>query len=441
MLYLLHEAPPEEQNFAMIMEMLASAQVKEDDEDYESPLDILFERLEMRDPENIAVKQYHIYKQAAGKTAKSTLFYGIVALALGGCILYRGSFVDFLFITITFVTGLVLIEGAIFNAIAWIWSPEVVLRIQEGFSLLRICILIIIKIVEISVALLLGTLIKRITIKMKKTRLALIGSVFAFFSALYLLNISNVFYNLHLDRIQTFLMIACVFTLYFAYLCFRLKSLQKEKEFTSRQNDLLEKNYQMVQASYEANAKLYHDMRNHFAILQNYLADGKVAEAQNYLEVLSGSKALQNVEHWTGIEAVDYVLSQKISIAEKQQIKVAINVEYPKDCKIEPVDLCTILTNLLDNAIEGAVKSPEYTRRKISITIRRIHQFILIRISNSAIEPPVLRNGRLITTKRNREYHGWGMKSVRSAAEKYNGTVEYSYTDLMFTVSVMLFYS
>lgn len=66
MLYLLHEAPPEEQNFAMIMEMLASAQVKEDDEDYESPLDILFERLEMRDPESIAVKQYHIYKQAAG---------------------------------------------------------------------------------------------------------------------------------------------------------------------------------------------------------------------------------------------------------------------------------------------------------------------------------------------------------------------------------------
>ena len=70
MLYLLHEAPPEEQNFAMIMEMLGSAQVKEEDEDYESPLDILFDRLEMRDPDSIAVKQYHIYKQAAGKTAK-----------------------------------------------------------------------------------------------------------------------------------------------------------------------------------------------------------------------------------------------------------------------------------------------------------------------------------------------------------------------------------
>ena len=81
MLYLLHEAPPEEQNFPMIMEMLGSAQVKEDDEDYQSPLDILFERLEMRDPESIAVKQYVIYKQAAGKTAKSILISVGVRLA------------------------------------------------------------------------------------------------------------------------------------------------------------------------------------------------------------------------------------------------------------------------------------------------------------------------------------------------------------------------
>lgn len=73
MLYLLHEAPPEEQNFGMVMELLGSAQVKEKDENFESPLDILFERLAMRDPESIAVKQYGIYKQAAGKTAKSIL--------------------------------------------------------------------------------------------------------------------------------------------------------------------------------------------------------------------------------------------------------------------------------------------------------------------------------------------------------------------------------
>ena len=72
-LYLLHEAPEEEQNFTMIMEMIAAAEVKEDDEEYQSPLDELFERLEIRNPNSLALKQYKIYKQAAGKTAKSIL--------------------------------------------------------------------------------------------------------------------------------------------------------------------------------------------------------------------------------------------------------------------------------------------------------------------------------------------------------------------------------
>lgn len=72
-LYLLHEAPEEEQNFTMVMEMIAAAEVKEDDEEYQSPLDKLFERLEIRNPNSLALKQYKIYKQAAGKTAKSIL--------------------------------------------------------------------------------------------------------------------------------------------------------------------------------------------------------------------------------------------------------------------------------------------------------------------------------------------------------------------------------
>lgn len=72
-LYLIHEAPPEEQNFPMVMEMIGAAEVREEDEEYASVLDELFERLENRDPEHLAVKQYRIFKLAAGKTAKSIL--------------------------------------------------------------------------------------------------------------------------------------------------------------------------------------------------------------------------------------------------------------------------------------------------------------------------------------------------------------------------------
>ena len=81
MLYLYHYAPEDEQNFTMIMEMLNYAEVKEDEEDYEGPLDELFKRLEITDPTSLALKQYKIYKQAAGKTAKSILISVGVRLA------------------------------------------------------------------------------------------------------------------------------------------------------------------------------------------------------------------------------------------------------------------------------------------------------------------------------------------------------------------------
>lgn len=81
MLYLYHYAPEDEQNFTMVMEMLNYAEVKEDEEDYESPLDELFKRLEMIDSNSLTLKQYKIYKQAAGKTAKSILISVGVRLA------------------------------------------------------------------------------------------------------------------------------------------------------------------------------------------------------------------------------------------------------------------------------------------------------------------------------------------------------------------------
>lgn len=81
MLYLLSEAPPEEQNFETMMYMIEHAAVKEDDENYKSPLDLLFETLEEEQPHHVAVKQYKVFKQAAGKTAKSILVTAAVRLA------------------------------------------------------------------------------------------------------------------------------------------------------------------------------------------------------------------------------------------------------------------------------------------------------------------------------------------------------------------------
>ena len=81
MLYLLHEAPAEDQNMETILYMIENGGAKEEDDDYQSPLDLLFEALEEEQPDHIAVRQYHIFKQAAGKTAKSILVSAAVRLA------------------------------------------------------------------------------------------------------------------------------------------------------------------------------------------------------------------------------------------------------------------------------------------------------------------------------------------------------------------------
>ena len=80
-LYLIHEAPPEEQNFEMLIYMIENGGAREDDDDYQSPLDLLFEALEEEEPGHIAVREYKIYKQAAGKTAKSILISAAVRLS------------------------------------------------------------------------------------------------------------------------------------------------------------------------------------------------------------------------------------------------------------------------------------------------------------------------------------------------------------------------
>jgi sensor histidine kinase YesM len=402
----------------------------------------------------------------------ATVLYTVIITAIGSCVLYKGHFADFLVVSLSFVTSLNVLEWAYLNILSFLWSPEVILKMEAGFSLLRILIITLAKGIEIVVCLLISPFLKKMVIKLEKAKSSLMsanskpngqaGGEFwrlpggaassllavwalpvagmAFLLSFYLFHILGTGFELNLNPAQLVLMIGIVFLLCFVYLCYRLKRIQNEQIFIARQNRLLQKNYEMARNAYQANAELYHDMRNHFLLLQNYLSDGKIEEAQRYLEKLSGSKAIQNADRWTGIEAIDYILAQKAGEAGRRQIDVTINAEYLGDCTIEPVDLCTIITNLLDNAMEGAEKCPARTDKKIDITIRRIHQFILINIKNSAAVPPVQRSGRIITTKKNKMRHGWGMRSILSAVEKYNGTVEYQYADSIFSTSVILFY-
>lgn len=369
----------------------------------------------------------------------TTIVYSAFAFSFGACTLFQGNFISFLFVAVVYITGLSLVEGTILHLLDSVFGQGISEEFQSGFSAMRIYVLILFKVVDSLIMIFVHFILKRAALRLGKVRIALAGATLGFVSVTYWLS-TIVETDLKADLLQTILALAFVFIICSAYFYYRLRQIRREQENVALQNKLLEKNYQVAKESYESNARLYHDMGNHFSIIQSYLVDGKIDEAKVYLDRLGKNRAAYSVEQFTGIEAVDYILSQKAELARQKNVETSIHAEYPKDCNIDPIDLCTILTNLLDNAIEACEKLSETSTKKLSITIRRINQFIIIQIANSCKEEPAIIKGSFVTSKADKRHHGWGMKNIKSAVEKYHGTMEYEYSENVFTVSIMLFY-
>ena len=142
---------------------------------------------------------------------------------------------------------------------------------------------------------------------------------------------------------------------------------------------------------------------------------------------------------WTGDEAVDYLISSKVSIAERAQIAFKANIEFPRNTNIRSADLTAILGNLLDNALE-AVQNNKDGLRFIRLTIRRIYNMLVIKIENGCEKPPIVNHAEIQSTKQDKRLHGWGLKSVRTAAEHYDGTIETTFENHVFCAVVTLSY-
>lgn len=370
-----------------------------------------------------------------------TIFYAILVWLIGSNILYRGKTIEFLMMTICWLFFMVCVDNLAIGFTAKIGIPE---EIIVDFGIKRAGLIFIAKGIQVILVLLFNWLVRRAKDRVRVFSKGFITSVICVcaggLGSIYFLWTVGNYVGVDLNMFQCIFGMMLIFAFAVLYLWLQMQKEKKEKAYTMQQNSILEKNYTTAKESYETNAKLYHDMKNHFLLLQSYLKENRVEEAEAYLKKLSGDGMKYDYERYTGIEAIDYILSQKREKAENNRIHMKIHGEYPKDCKIDPVDLCTILTNLLDNAVEACMKQPEGELRDIQVTIRRLHQFIIIKIANSSIASPDIRNGKLHTSKKDRNLHGWGMRSVLSAVEKYQGTVQYEYREKMFTVSAMLFY-
>lgn len=214
---------------------------------------------------------------------------------------------------------------------------------------------------------------------------------------------------------------------------------KKIAQLETEKNELLLRDYRLLKDTYAANARLFHDFHNHIEALHRYLVSDQAAEAVRYLEGLRTPIEAVTQSVWTGDEAADYLLSSRQALAASRQIQIRYYIEYPRHINIRSIDLVAILGNLLDNAFE-AVDGTEGELRFVDLTIRRIHEMLIIKLVNGCQKAPVIAEGEVKTTKQDKELHGWGLKSIRTAAERYDGTVETEYENNRFCTVVTLSY-
>ncbi len=198
-------------------------------------------------------------------------------------------------------------------------------------------------------------------------------------------------------------------------------------ELKTEQAKLLERDYTTLNNTYAINAKLIHDFHNHIGVLRQLLSHNRTDEAVQYLDELQTPVKEITDRLWTGDETADYLINSKAAAAEKNGINYQIQVEFPRHTNLKSTDLCAILGNLLDNALEAAKQLPDSGQKFIRLTIRRINQMLIIKVENSFLTPPVKQDGALKTSKTDNGLHGWGLKSAKTAAEKYDGMIQTSY--------------
>ena len=181
--------------------------------------------------------------------------------------------------------------------------------------------------------------------------------------------------------------------------------------------------------------KFKHDFNNYFIGLKSYIKNGDFQEASNYIGELEekfnhGKDIIE-----TGNTALDAILSTKIAIAESKGISVNTKIQIPENISVDPIDMCVIFGNALDNAVEACDRT-ETTDKKISITIICKDKAVLCKIVNTAPKPV---SSLLDTSKSDKQNHGFGLENIKMALSKYNANPTIERTDTEFILKFVIF--
>ena len=208
------------------------------------------------------------------------------------------------------------------------------------------------------------------------------------------------------------------------------------KQLSSYQRSLMETHYQEVENMYQEMRGWRHDYKNHIQVLKSYADSGDLAAVQRYLEELDENLMQVKTMIKTGNAMTDAILNSKISLARSKQIEVVVDAHIPLALTTSEVDLCIIIGNLFDNAIEASLLLPEEKRRIRVYMDMKNTQLYMCFTNLTASGKMKKENGRFQTTKG--EGHGFGLIRVDDIVEKYSGYLTRASEDGAFTTEILL---
>lgn len=217
-----------------------------------------------------------------------------------------------------------------------------------------------------------------------------------------------------------------------------IKLEKKEKEALLRQLEQQKAHYRSLNEMNRKIASFKHDTRNHYLCMDSLLAHGEVEQARKYLASISvglnHTVKIINTENYI----FDALLTEKILMAEAAGIQVEQWIRLRPNVKVENFDWTILLGNAMDNAIEACSFLNSAQEKKIQIQIRVQKNILNVAIKNTELPPVRNDQGDFVTSKGDLENHGFGLKNIKDAVEKYDGVMQTQYKEGCFILSFML---
>ena len=216
----------------------------------------------------------------------------------------------------------------------------------------------------------------------------------------------------------------------------RFFSKKNEEQIAAYQRELIETHYREVDNMYRQIRGWRHDYRNHIQTMKAYAVAEDWEAIRHYLDLLDEDLMTVDTVIKTGNPMTDAILNSKISLARAKGIEVTVDAHIPVRLKSPEIDLCCIIGNLFDNAIEASVKLPE-GQRMIRVYMDMIQTQLYISFTNLTVEKKMKKEGKIFRSTKG-EGHGLGLKRMDTIIERLEGYVSRNSEDGAFTTEILL---